>query len=53
MGAGGRLLARGGEEGVVALLEMLREELSLAMALGGCRSVAEIDRTLVKEPPPV
>ncbi len=40
-------LAAGGEQGVGRVLEMLRDELSLAMALAGCRSIAEIDRTLV------
>jgi 4-hydroxymandelate oxidase len=41
-------LAEGGEAGVTAMLEMLREELSLAMALAGCRNLAEIDRSLVR-----
>lgn len=40
-------LAAGGEAGVRRVLEMLRDELALAMALCGCRSIAEIDRTLV------
>ncbi len=42
-------LAAAGEAGVRRVLEMLREELALAMALAGCRSVAEIDRTLIEE----
>lgn len=44
-------LAVGGEDGVVAMLEMLREEFSLAMALAGCASLKEIDGSLVREPP--
>ena len=43
-------LAVGGEEGVSRVLAMLRNELELAMALCGCRSVAEIDRRVVGEP---
>jgi len=35
-------LAVDGEDGVVTVLEMLREEFSLAMALAGCRTVADI-----------
>ena len=45
-------LAAGGEAGVVSMLEMLREELSVAMALAGCRSLAEVDRSLVGAAPP-
>uniref|UniRef100_A0A1A8G4P0 (S)-2-hydroxy-acid oxidase n=1 Tax=Nothobranchius korthausae TaxID=1143690 RepID=A0A1A8G4P0_9TELE len=41
-------LACQGEEGVVALLELLKEELRLAMALSGCRSVSEVSRSLVR-----
>ncbi|XP_019404630.1 PREDICTED: hydroxyacid oxidase 1 isoform X1 [Crocodylus porosus] len=37
-----------GEEGAKEVLQMLKEELHLAMALSGCRSVKEIDRTLVR-----
>ena len=40
-------LAAGGEQGVRRVLEMLQGELALAMALSGCRSVSEIDRSLV------
>ncbi len=40
-------LAAAGEEGVREVIEMFRRELTLAMALSGCRSVAEIDRSLV------
>jgi 4-hydroxymandelate oxidase len=41
-------LAAEGADGVRRVLEMLREEVSLAMALCGCRTVAEIDRSLVE-----
>lgn len=40
-------LAAGGEEGVRRVLEMLRDELALAMPLAGCRTLSEIDRSLV------
>lgn len=40
-------LAAAGEAGVASVLAMLRSELALAMALAGCRSAAEIDRSLV------
>lgn len=40
-------LAAGGEEGVVRVLELLRAEIDLAMALCGAASVAEITRDLV------
>jgi 4-hydroxymandelate oxidase len=40
-------LAVGGEAGVRDVLRILREELSLAMALSGRPSIASIDRTLV------
>lgn len=40
-------LAAGGADGVRRVLELLRDEFSLAMALGGCRSRAEITRDLV------
>ncbi len=40
-------LAAGGADGVRRVLEMLRDELSLAMALAGCRSIAEIDASLI------
>uniref|UniRef100_A0A3Q3AIH9 (S)-2-hydroxy-acid oxidase n=2 Tax=Kryptolebias marmoratus TaxID=37003 RepID=A0A3Q3AIH9_KRYMA len=42
-------LAYQGEEGVTELLELLREELRLAMALSGCRSLAEVNRSLVRK----
>jgi isopentenyl diphosphate isomerase/L-lactate dehydrogenase-like FMN-dependent dehydrogenase len=44
-------LAAGGERGVVDVLRILRDELVNAMALTGCRSVAEIGRGLVTSPP--
>jgi len=40
-------LAADGSEGVRRVLEMLRDELSLAMALAGCRSIAEITPDLL------
>jgi len=41
-------LAASGEKGVTQVLSMLRNELELAMALCGCRSVAEVSRELVQ-----
>ncbi|HEX6927583.1 MAG TPA: alpha-hydroxy acid oxidase [Longimicrobiaceae bacterium] len=41
-------LATGGEEGALRVLEMLRAEVDLAMALCGTRTVAEITRDLVR-----
>jgi 4-hydroxymandelate oxidase len=35
-------LAAGGEDGVAHVLEILRDEFDLAMALSGCRSVAKL-----------
>jgi len=40
-------LAAAGEEGVTRVLEMLRQELSLTMALCGSASVSAIDRSLI------
>ena len=40
-------LAVDGADGVKQVLEMLRDELSLAMALAGCRALDEISRDLV------
>jgi isopentenyl diphosphate isomerase/L-lactate dehydrogenase-like FMN-dependent dehydrogenase len=31
------------------VLELIRKEMLVAMALTGCRSIAEIDRTVVAE----
>ena len=42
-------LAVDGADGVRRLLEILRDELSLAMALSGVRSVGEITPDLVRE----
>lgn len=41
-------LAAAGEQGVAAVLGLLRSELDLAMALCGCRRVGEITRDLVR-----
>ena len=40
-------LAAAGEEGVARVLEILRQELGLAMALCGCPGVGAIDRSLI------
>jgi 4-hydroxymandelate oxidase len=40
-------LAADGSEGVARVLGMLRDELSLAMALAGCRSISEITPDLI------
>ncbi|MBV9488284.1 MAG: alpha-hydroxy-acid oxidizing protein [Verrucomicrobia bacterium] len=40
-------LAVGGESGVTSVLEMLRKEFDLAMALSGCATVRSITRDLV------
>ncbi|NXG59894.1 HAOX1 oxidase, partial [Hemiprocne comata] len=37
-----------GEEGAKEVLQMLKEEFRLAMALSGCRRVQEIGRTLIR-----
>jgi FMN-dependent dehydrogenase len=41
-------LAVGGEAGVKFLLEMLRQEFDLAMALSGCPRLTAITRDLVR-----
>jgi len=41
-------LTVGGEKGVTQVLSMLRNELELAMALCGCRSITEVDRRVVR-----
>jgi isopentenyl diphosphate isomerase/L-lactate dehydrogenase-like FMN-dependent dehydrogenase len=41
-------LAVGGEHGVRRVLELLRHELSIAMALAGCATVAQISAELVE-----
>ena len=40
-------LALGGEDGVLRMLEMLRGELEAAMALTGCRALADIGPALI------
>lgn len=40
-------LATAGEEGVAHVLQLLREELDLAMALSGCPTLLDIDRSLL------
>ena len=44
-------LAADGEQGVRNALRILRDELSLAMALSGRPSVESIDRSVVTAPP--
>ncbi|KAK1170708.1 hydroxyacid oxidase 1 [Acipenser oxyrinchus oxyrinchus] len=44
-------LAYQGENGVNEVLELLRQELSLAVALTGCRTVNEIDKSIVRKFP--
>ena len=44
-------LAAEGEDGVAGVLGILRAEVENAMALAGCRTVAEIDRELVVRAP--
>ena len=43
-------LAAAGEAGVIDVLRILREELTLAMALSGRPTIAAIDRSLVRAP---
>jgi len=43
-------LAVNGRDGVQHVLELLRNELALAMMLAGCSSLADIQRSLVKMP---
>ncbi len=40
-------LANAGAAGVAHVLRLLRDELEIAMALCGCRSVADIDAALL------
>ncbi|XP_059841346.1 hydroxyacid oxidase 1 [Hypanus sabinus] len=44
-------LAYKGEEGVHKVLDILKEEFKLALALAGCRNVNEVDKSLVKRSP--
>jgi 4-hydroxymandelate oxidase len=43
-------LAAGGRHGAHRVLDLLRTEISLAMSLCGCRSLAELDRSFVRLP---
>ena len=43
-------LAVGGEEGVLRVLELLRAEVELAMALAGRSSLGQIDSSLLVHP---
>ncbi len=43
-------LAASGQAGVERVLDLLRDELDLALALCGCRSPAEVDRGLLADP---
>ncbi|KAJ1717903.1 Hydroxyacid oxidase 1 [Coemansia biformis] len=45
-------LSYGGEAGVVEMLDIIGEELRLAMALAGCASIADIRREHVRALPP-
>ncbi len=40
-------LASSGEEGVTSILEFFRKELTLSMALCGCRSIQEITKNII------
>ena len=42
-------LAIGGEAGIKSVLEMLRQEFDLAMALSGCPNLTAIPRDLVRQ----
>jgi isopentenyl diphosphate isomerase/L-lactate dehydrogenase-like FMN-dependent dehydrogenase len=44
-------LAAGGEAGALRVLEMLREELELALALCGCATPAALDASHVQRAP--
>ena len=44
-------LSLNGEEGAVEVLQALRREFDLAMALAGCKDLSEIHRDLIKEQP--
>jgi 4-hydroxymandelate oxidase len=46
-------LAVDGEGGVRRVLELLRDDLALTMALAGCPSVADVDRSFVRRAPGV
>ena len=40
-------LAAGGQEGVAHVLKLIEAEMRVAMALTGCRSISEVDRSLL------
>jgi isopentenyl diphosphate isomerase/L-lactate dehydrogenase-like FMN-dependent dehydrogenase len=40
-------LATAGEDGVLAVLNLLRDDLSRTMALAGTRTIADIERSMV------
>ena len=44
-------LAVGGENGVVDLLQMLQKEIEAAMAICGCQTIADVNKTLVTRHP--
>ncbi|MEL1266087.1 alpha-hydroxy acid oxidase [Pseudoxanthomonas putridarboris] len=46
-------LASAGAVGVAHVLHLLRAELEMAMALTGCRTLADIDRGILWNPPPL
>jgi len=41
-------LAAGGQPGVEKALALLRDELDLAMALSGCRTLKDLNRDLLR-----
>lgn len=43
-------LANGGADGVFNVLDLLRKEFDLAMALAGCKKVTDIKRDLIRKP---
>jgi isopentenyl diphosphate isomerase/L-lactate dehydrogenase-like FMN-dependent dehydrogenase len=45
--------AAAGEAGVTRVIEILRDQFATTMRLTGCRSVADIDRTLVRSRRPI
>jgi L-lactate dehydrogenase (cytochrome) len=46
-------LAAAGEAGVTRVLELMRDELSVSMALTGCTDVARVDRRVIRRGPGV
>jgi len=43
-------LAANGQAGVEHVLELIREEMHVAMALTGCRSLADVDKGVLEDP---